>query len=338
MANKLQWGLIGTGTIAREFAASLAQSETGELAAIGSRTEQKAAEFARDFPATTHGSYEALLADPAVEAVYISTPHPSHAEWTVKAAEAGKHILCEKPLAMNFAEASASIEAARRNNVFLMEAFMYRSHPQTARLVELLRDKAIGDVQFVRAAFSYRMDDPKSRALDHALGGGGILDVGCYCASMARLVAGAASGKEFENPTAVKAVGIIGAGSRVDEFTIASLEFPNQILGEIATGVRIVLDNNVRIVGTQGSILVPEPWQPSRYGGFSKIILFKNGIPEEVLIESPKRLYALEADHVARQIAEGRRQSPAMPWDDTLGNMKTLDAWRASIGLAYDWE
>jgi predicted dehydrogenase len=339
MANKLQWGLIGTGRIAREFAASLAESSSGELAAIGSRSEQKANEFAQDFPATTHGSYEALLADPAVEAVYISTPHPSHSEWTIKAAEAGKHILCEKPIGLNAREAAASLEAARRHDVFLMEAFMYRIHPQTARLVELIRAKAIGDVQFIRAAFGYNAPfDLQSRVYNHTLAGGGILDVGCYCTSMTRLLAGAASGKEFEEPTAVKAVGIIGAESRVDEFALASLEFPNEILAEISTGVRINLDNNVRIIGTHGSIVIPEPWQPSRRGGFSKIILFKEGIPEEILIESPQRLYTLEADHVARLITEGQRQSPAMSWEDTLGNMRTLDAWRASIGFSYDWE
>src|SRR5437773_937364 len=124
MSTKLKWGLLGTGAIARKFAKGLLESKTGALVAIGSRSEHSARKFAEDFPAACHGSYEALLADPNVEVVYISTPHPMHAEWAIKAAAAGKHILCEKPLTMNHAEALAVVEAARRHDVFLMEAFM----------------------------------------------------------------------------------------------------------------------------------------------------------------------------------------------------------------------
>src|SRR5580698_4023165 len=134
MITKLKWGIIGTGSIARKFAHGLAGSKTGQLVAAGSRTIEAAKKFTAEFPATAHGSYEALLADPEVQAVYISTPHPMHAEWSIKAAEAGKHILCEKPLALNHADAMAVMEAARSNDVFLMEAFMYRCHPQTAKL------------------------------------------------------------------------------------------------------------------------------------------------------------------------------------------------------------
>ena len=332
MSTKLQWGLIGTGTIARTFARGLRESRSGELVAIGSRSNHSALAFAKEFPAACHGSSEALLADPRVQAVHISTPHTSHAEWAVRAAEAGKHILCEKPLAMSHQEAQAVVQAARRHNVFLMEAFMYRCHPQTARLVELIASQPIGEIKLIRATFSFSFPyDPQSRLLNAELGGGGILDVGCYCTSMARLIAGAAEGKPFLNPVEVKGSGHIGA-TGVDEYAVASLKFPNSILAQIAAGVQLDLENNVRIVGTKGSILVPDPWAINGgKAGFSKILLFKSHIPEEIVIQTDHGLYAIEADHVAERVALGHTQSPAVPWDDTLGNMETLDRWRAEV-------
>jgi len=337
MSTKLQWGLIGTGNIARTFAKGLLESQNCELVAIGSRSSQAAQAFATDFPAHCHDSYEALLADPRVQAVYISTPHTAHAHWAIRAAEAGKHILCEKPLAMNYHEAKSVIEAARRHGVFLMEGFMYRCHPQTQRLAELVRDQTIGEIKLIRATFSFACPyEPQGRLMNPELGGGGILDVGCYCASMARLIAGAVSGKPFENPDEVKGSGHIGA-TGVDEYAVASLKFPNAVLAQIAAGVQLDLENNVRIVGSQGSILVPSPWVTNNaQAGFSKILVFKSHIPEEIVIETDRSIYAIEADHIADQIAQGRTQSPLVSWDDTLGNMEVLDHWLREIdGVPY---
>lgn len=332
MSAKLQWGILGTGAIARKFAAGLRHSKSGELAAIGSRSARNAEAFAQDFPAARHASYEALLADPRVQAVYISTPHSAHAPWAIRAAEAGKHVLCEKPLSMNEHEARAIVDTARRAGVFLMEGFMYRCHPQTLRLLELIADGVIGEVKLVRATFSFACPfDPQNRLFNPALGGGGILDVGCYCVSMARLVAGAAANRPFLNPSEVKGAGCLGV-TGVDEVAVASLKFPNGVLAQIAAGVQLDLENNVRIVGTQGSILVPSPWTMCGDGpGFSKILVFQSHIPEEIVIETDKGLYTIEADHVAEQIAQGRQQSPLIPWDDTLGNMRVLDLWLQQV-------
>jgi predicted dehydrogenase/aryl-alcohol dehydrogenase-like predicted oxidoreductase len=340
MAAKLQWGMIGTGSIAHAFAEGLAESKTGKLIAVGSRTQESAERFGDEFGvATRHGSYEALLADGAVEAVYISTPHPMHAQWAIRAAEAGKHILCEKPLALNYAEAMAVVEAARDSDVFLMEAFMYRCHPQTAKLVELVRSGAIGQVGVIQATFSFQSGyDPEARLWAQALGGGGILDVGCYCASMARLIAGAATGKDFEDPVEVKGAGHLGE-SRVDNYAIASLRFPSGVLAELATGVGLAQDNVVRIFGAQGWIVVPSPWVPGRRGERTTIVVHRRGTePEEIAIEDGRPVYTIEADTVATYIDQRQAAPPAMTWDDTLGNMRTLDAWRAQIGLVYDME
>ncbi len=340
MTGKLGWGIISTGRIAGVFAEGVAASNTGRLVAVASRTQEAAHEFGVKFGIERrYGGYDAILDDSEVEAVYVATPHPVHAEWAVKCAEAGKHILCEKPLAVDYAEAMAVVEAALRNDVFLMEAFMYRCHPQTEKLVELVRDGAIGDVRMIQATFSFRAGpDPESRLMNNALGGGGILDVGCYCTSMSRLIAGVAVGKPFAEPIEVRAIGHVGE-TRVDEYTAAVLRFPNDIIAQVSTGVRLNQENVVRIYGTGGSILVPSPWMCSRQPGTSKIIVERPGQdPEEILIATDKGLYTIEADTVAANIENRQAPSPAMTWDDTLGNMRTLDSWRHAIGLTYDAE
>jgi len=344
VASKLAWGIIGTGRIAGVFAEGLAGSETGQLIGVGSRTQASADRFGDKFNVPRrYSSYEALLADDSVDAVYVSTPHPMHAEWAIKSAEAGKHILCEKPLALNHPEAMAVTEAALANDVFLMEAFMYRCHPQTAKLVALLRQGAIGEVRLIQASFSFQAHlDVKGRLFSQELGGGGILDVGCYCTSMARLIAGAAVGKDFEEPVELKATAHIGDLSRVDEYAVASLRFPGGILAQLATGVHLNLENVVRIFGSEGRIVVPDPWIPGSSNGRTSILLHRGGEqrPEEITIESERGLYSIEADTVAANIDNDNRQArpPSMTWDDTLGNMRTLDRWRQSIGLLYDSE
>ncbi len=340
MAKTLNWGILSTGRISGVFAKSLADTETGKLMAVGSRTQAAADKFGDQFSVPRrYGSYEALLADRDIQAVYISPPHPMHAEWAIKAAEAGKHILCEKPLAMNEPEATRIVEAARRHDVFLMEAFMYRCTPQTAKLVELVRNKAIGEVRIIQATFSFQGGSGlKGRLLNPALGGGGIMDVGCYTASMARLIAGTATGRDFAEPEEVAAVGHLGAQSCVDEYAIASLKFPSGILAQLTCGVQVNHENVVRIFGTEGHILVPSPWGLGAKAGTTTIIVEKRGAPETITIASDRGSYALEADVVAANLERRQVVAPAMSWNDTLGNIRTLDRWRKAIGLVYDFE
>ena len=281
-----------------------------------------------------------MLADPAIEAVYVATPHPMHAEWALRAAEAGKHILCEKPLGLNLNEAQFIVDAAARNDVFLMEAFMYRCSPQTARLCELIREGTIGEVRVIRATFSFHAGyDLERRTLNNGLGGGGILDVGCYTTSMARLIAGVACGEPFAEPIEVKGTGHVGAESRCDEWAIASLKFPGGIVAQCATGVQLAQESDVVIYGSEGSIVVPSPWFcAGREGGTSRIVVRRSGAEErEVTVESAP-LYAVEADVVGRNIEKRQGAWPAMSWDDTLGNMRTLDRWREDVGVVYDGE
>lgn len=342
MTTPLQWAVLGAGRIAGSFAKGLAHSKTGKLVGVGSRSREGAEKFGQEYhipEAGRHASYEALLADPNVQAVYIATPHPMHAEWAIKTAEAGKHVLCEKPIGMNHAEAMAMFAAAQRHNVFMMEAFMYRCHPQTHKVVELIRSGAIGQVKFISATFGFQAGfNPDSRIFNNALGGGGILDVGCYAVSMARLVAGVAQGKDFADPIAVTGTGHLGS-TGIDEYAIGTLKFAGNIVAQIATAVALSLDNTVRIIGTDGNIFVPWPWIPAREGGSTTITLNKNGQkPEEITIQTDQWLYGIEADAFAEGVRTGKAPHPAMSAQDTLGNMRTLDQWRHAIGLTYDAE
>jgi predicted dehydrogenase len=342
MADKLNWGILGAGYIGGRFAEGLGHSETGRLVAVASRDQAKADAFARKFAAKKSevrawGSYEAILADPTVEAVYIATPHPMHAEWAIKAAEAGKHILCEKPLAMNHREAAGVVAAARKHDVFLMEAFMYRCAPQTARIVDLVRGGALGQVRVIRATFSFQTGwNPEGRLLNKKLGGGGILDVGCYPVSIARPIAGLAAGKDFAEPEGLEAFGYLGA-TGVDEWAVAILRFPGDVMAVLSTGVQVAQDNAVCVFGTEGYLEIPWPWGPSREGGTTQMTLRRNGEPaKEISVKTTKWIYGLEADAVAANIERRQAASPAMSWDDSLGNMKVLDRWREAIGLRYE--
>jgi predicted dehydrogenase len=239
MKSKLNWGILSTGNIASKFAQGVLDSQTGRLAAVASRSLTSAKQFAGQYKIPkAYGSYPEILNDPKVEAVYIGTPHPFHARWAIAAAKAGKHILCEKPLAMNFLEAKKIIKAVKRHQVFLMEAFMYRCHPQTALVAELIRKGTIGKVRHIQASFCLnRPYDPKGRLFNRKLGGSAILDIGCYPASFSRLVAGAAQGKAFVEPTTVEGSGRIGV-SGVDEWSEATLKFPGGITAELLCSVR----------------------------------------------------------------------------------------------------
>ncbi len=337
--HKIRWGILGCGGIARAFGGGVAGSETGTLAAVASRDLAKARAFAGEHGAgRAHGAYEALLADAGVDAVYIATPHPMHARWAILAAEAGKHVLCEKPLTMNLPEAQAVVLAAREAGVLLMEAFMYRCHPQTAKVAGLVREGAVGEVQMVRAAFSFRGSlDPAGRHFSNELGGGGILDVGCYPVSMARLVAGAAQGLPFADPVSLNGVARLSEETGVDLWASASALFPGGVVAQLACGVGLRLENHVRIDGTEGWIEVRNPWTPNREPGRTVILAGAAGAagPREIEVVAERGLYALEADAFGRALLAGEKACARMTPEDTLGNMAALDAWRQSAGVRY---
>ncbi|RKU23377.1 gfo/Idh/MocA family oxidoreductase [Candidatus Poribacteria bacterium] len=343
----LNWGVMGAGGIAYVFCNGMRFTDTGQILAVASRTESRIDRLANDFGIPRrYNDYADLLTDDDIDAVYIATIHPLHAEWAIKCAEAGKHLLVEKPISMNHTEAAAMVNAARENDVFLMEAFMYRCHPQITKMVELIQDGAIGDVQTVRATFGYRSGfNPESRIYNREMGGGGILDIGCYTASMARKVAGAADNKLFLNPISVKGNGKIGP-TGVDHIAAATLKFENDIIAEIICAVECNYGSSVTIYGTEGTLTIPSPWLPSSpcrgareplpldtIFPATQLIVHSSQSREttEVTIPVDRDLFTYEADTVAAHIADG--QAPAMSWEDTLGNMQLLDTWREEVGV-----
>ncbi|MGQ9682794.1 MAG: aldo/keto reductase [Anaerolineae bacterium] len=341
-ARKVRWGILGTGNIARAFCDALRTSALGELVAVGSRTPQAAERFGAEFGAQRrHGSYEALVADPEVDAVYVALPNHLHLPWIIACAQAGKHILCEKPLTINQAEAMVAIEVAHYHDVFLMEALMYRCHPQTARLAGLIREGAIGEVRLIEAHFSFNQGaiNPEVYRQQSACGGGGILDVGCYCTSAARLIAGAAQGRDVAEPLEVKGCGHVDANTRVDQWAGAVCRFPGDVVATLTCGILVNEESRIRVWGSQGSIEVPNPWFPGRKGE-AVLLLKRQGAaePARIEVEVPAGLYTIEADTVAANLERRQAPPPCMTWNDTLGNMRALDLWRQSIGLTFDCE
>jgi predicted dehydrogenase len=340
MEQRCRWGILGTGKIASIMARALANSATGQLVAVASRSEERARRFASDAGiGRYYGSYDALIEDPDVEIVYVATHHPAHHACATAAAGAGKHVLCEKPLAMNAALAADIVEVARGNGVFLMEAFAYRCHPQTTRLVEILNAGDIGQVRMVDSAFGYDAGAaPDNYLLVRELGGGSILDVGCYPTSMAHLVAATSSGGETASSIDVAGAGHIGP-TGVDHYAAAVLSYPCGMIARVASAVQVNLDSTLRIDGTEGTVTVPSPWLPGRVAtGTSApvIVVHRYGsAPKEIPVETGADLYVLEADAVGRLVREECTSHPLMSWDESLANMATIDRWRAAIGLAY---
>ncbi|MBM2714981.1 aldo/keto reductase [Mesorhizobium caraganae] len=340
----IRWGILGPGDIAKAFAGGVAGSRTGMLAALGARNPGKEG-LAQTFPgARILDGYQALLDDPDIDAVYIAIPHPGHAEWAIKAAEAGKHVLCEKPLALTAFEADAMIHAARKAGTFLGEAFMYRLHPQTLKLVELIKSGVIGEVRMIKSSFGFAMPGfmPEHRLYANDLAGGGILDVGGYPVSMVRLIAGAATGKPFAEPDKVAGAAHLGQ-SGVDEWASALLHFPGGIVAQVSCSISLNQENVLSILGTKGRIEVPDFWFAggNRDVGLGKIDVIKSdGTRETISVNETRHLYSFEVDAAGEAILAGSQEFawPGMGWADSLGTLRVLDRWRAAVGLEYEIE
>lgn len=254
--SSLRWGVLSTANIGRAAVNPAIQaSGNGELVAVASRDAARAREFAEAHGIPrSFGSYAELLAEPDIDAVYIPLPNSLHLPWTVKAAEAGKHVLCEKPLALDEAECREMSAAAEANGVRLLEAFMYRFHPRTQRVVELVRDGAVGDLRVIRSTFTFRLTRPDNIRLDPALGGGALMDVGCYCVNVSRTMAG-------EEPEEVAAVAN-WTERGVDEEMTGLLRFPGGVTAHFDCALTMERCEVYEVAGTEGHLEVPASFLP----------------------------------------------------------------------------
>ncbi|MGH2994891.1 MAG: Gfo/Idh/MocA family protein [Gaiellaceae bacterium] len=246
------WGFLSTARIGLKVLAGARSSDRVDVVAVASRDAARAEAFAREHGLErAYGSYEALLADSDIEAVYIPLPNSLHVEWSTRALEAGKHVLCEKPFGRRAAEVERAFDAAERAGRLLMEAFMYRHHPQTRRLKELIAEGAVGRLQMVRAVFSFPVQGATNVRLDAALEGGALMDVGCYCVSGARLLAG--------EPERVYAEQVVTEGG-VDGLFAGTLVFPGGVFAHFHSGLFLPHQDELEAIGDEGSVFLDDPW------------------------------------------------------------------------------
>jgi predicted dehydrogenase len=328
VTKKLRWGILGTARIAvTQVVPAIQQSLRGAVVAVASRDDVRARSVASalGIPAA-YGAYEALLASSEVDAVYIPLPNHLHAEWTIAAARAGKHVLCEKPLALNAAQAQEMVDAAERAGVTLMEAFMYRFHPTWLKVRDLIATGAIGEVRCIHSWFSYRNEDPRNIRNIPRYGGGALMDIGCYPVSVARMIFGgqptaihAASRRHPQFGTDMLTTALLEFGDRHATFTCSTVAEPSQ---------------SVRVLGTTGAIDVPIPYNIP-HDLRTEVHLIAGGNPPVApgmtpFTFAPANQYGLQTDAFAEAVLDGRPLTPGPR--DAIDNMSVIDAIRNVCG------
>ena len=305
----LRWGLLSTANINR----ALLDSGHGGIVAVASRSADRAEAYARENGIErAHGSYEELLADPEVEAIYNPLPNSMHVEWSIRALEAGKHVLCEKPLSRRPADVDRVFDVAEREGRIVAEAFMYRHNPQIARAREIVASGAIGPLRVLRACFSYAHPDPSDIRLSADLDGGGLMDVGCYCVNGTRALAGA-------EPERVYAEQVIG-GEGVDVRLVGTLRFPGGVLAAIDCGVSYAAHDELEAIGEDGSVFLDDPW----HGRDTVVEVRRPGEPTERIEVPWASSYALEMEDL-EAAARGERE-PLLGRADALAQARTIAA------------
>jgi len=307
----VKWGFLSTANINDKLLPGAEASPDVDLVAVASRDAGRAETYARERGIErSYGSYDELLADPDVEAVYISLPNSMHVDWSIRALDEGKHVLCEKPLSRHPDDVERAYDAADKNGRILMEAFMYRHNPQTKRLVEIVEDGAIGRLRLVRAAFSFPLADATNVRLNAELEGGALMDVGCYCVSGSRLLAG--------EPEVVYGQQV-AASSGVDELFAGTLRFPGGVIAEIDCGLVLPERDELEAIGEEGSIFLDDPWH-SR----SPVLELRRDDGTERIELEPEDSYRLQLENMSAAV-RGRAQ-PLLGRADALGEARAIEA------------
>ncbi len=256
MKKTLRWGFLSTANINKALFEPLRTSKRNRLLAVASRSQEKADAYAREKKIErAYGTYEALLADPEIDVIYNPLPNHLHTEWTIKAVEAGKHVLCEKPIALTVKDVDAITAAAEKHGRIVAEAFMYRTHPQTLKVNEIVEAGKLGRVRMVRGSYTYVLANAEDIRLIPEMGGGGLWDIGCYPLSYARSVLGTEPQEAFGEQ-------LIGS-TGVDETFVAQLHFPDDVFVQIDCSFRIPYHTFMEIIGDDATLSIPHPFNPS---------------------------------------------------------------------------
>lgn len=324
----IRWGIIGPGTIAHRFAEALSAVDGTRLHAVASRSRERSEAFRQKWGGeTAYGEYEDLVADPQVDAVYVATPHRYHFENVMRCLEAGKHVLCEKPLAVNELQAADMVGLARDRGLFLLEALWSRFLP-IYRLAETwIREGRIGEVRQVNSSFSFLDKDrnPEGRLLNIDLAGGALLDLGVYNIAMSQWAFG-------RDPDRVAALGYIGETS-VDEIVCATLDYGQGRLAQFTCGFRANMVNELTVYGTNGRIRIDEP-----FWGADTATLLSDGEVTTATRKPIRNGFEYQIEETARCIRAGLVESAAMPHAATVANARLMDEIRQQIGLSYPFE
>jgi D-xylose 1-dehydrogenase (NADP+, D-xylono-1,5-lactone-forming) len=319
IVRKIRWGVLGYAKIAREsLIPAIRRSANSEFYALGSRDGAKLGEFRQRFPdARAYASYEELLRDPQVDAVYLPLPNSLHREWTIKAAEQGKHVLCEKPLALNAAEAREMIAACAAHGVTLMEAFMYRYTDRTRQVRTVLRSGVLGEIKFVEATFRFLLENPASIKWQPALGGGALYDVGCYPVNFTGMVADEiGGGVGSSRPESVQGVEVRRGG--VDELFSGTLRYPSGLVASLQCGFNAHRRVAAEVVGTAGVLEIADTF----FDNPGTLILTQGDTRREIPVAASDR-YVSEVEDFADSILQ--RRPPALGLTESVRNLETLD-------------
>ena len=332
----IKWGILGTGAIAKAFADALQETE-GELVAVASQSLKRAEDFSKSYNCTAIEGYQSLISLPEVEAIYVATPHTSHFELSAECLRNKKAVLCEKPMTINATETMALIDISRKNNTLLMEAFMYKIHPQTQQVMKVIQENLTSPLN-IRAEFCFAVDVPEShRLVNKELGGGSILDIGCYPMSISRHAVGAVHGKNFMNPVSIEGQGELNSQG-IDLNASAKLVFEDGSLAEIKSATNLSSASDVEISDGKTTIVLNQPWHCGEFTERKSQITLKksNGDEESIDITTDKGLYALEIDHFSENLKNRNTESDLIPHNDSHGNMIALDTWRKALKVVYD--
>jgi predicted dehydrogenase len=315
VAQAVKWGIISTADINRKVIPGAHASPKVDLAAVASRDQARANEYAKQWEIEhAYGSYEALLADPEIEAVYISLPNTMHCEWSIKSLEAGKHVLCEKPMTRHTDELEAAFDTAERTGLMLSEAFMYRHNPQTKKLKELVADGAIGELRVVRSVFSYSLYDEDNIRLRTDVEGGALMDVGCYNVSGSRLLGG--------EPEHVFGEAWFGP-SGTDWVLSGTLRFPGEVIGAFHCGTALPEQDELEAIGSEGTIFLDDPWHCA-----NPVIEVRRDDGVERIELEREDSYRLELENLSDAIrGEGEL---LLGRADAIGQARTLEALHSS--------